>query len=346
MESKKIRQIPSKLIVNTPGCFIGKTSRQIVVRKDRKKIIEYPSLYLKDIIIAGKGISMSSDVIEYCAANEIPMFFISSTGKTSALFTPPYLSGDLGLLQLQALQNPSLSTELAREFIFGKISNQINLVKSLKKYKHLNVKNFISPMKTALFEIKQKKKAFNQKVIFAIEARAAKSYWAAIKENFQRRFGFKGRSKQRSNDLINSMLNYGYAILQGRVRLSLMRAGLNTEISFLHSIQRGRASLVFDLMEEFRAPVIDRTVFNLVNEEKSLSLTEEGLLSDNTRSILIQSILKLLDSNVYFSGKKRSFDEVIEFQANAIVKHIDQSKKYQPFLESKQKKGSFLFIRR
>ena len=62
METNTIRQIPSKLIVNTPGCFIGKTSRQIVVRKDKKKVLEYPSLHLKDIIISGRGISMSSDV--------------------------------------------------------------------------------------------------------------------------------------------------------------------------------------------------------------------------------------------------------------------------------------------
>jgi CRISPR-associated protein Cas1 len=347
MGTKTIRQIPSKLIVNTPGCFIGKTSRQIVVRKDKKKVLEYPSLHLKDIIISGRGISMSSDVIEYCAENDIPMFFISSTGKTTAMFTKPYASGDLGLIQLQAVQNPSVSIELAKQFIYGKISNQIDLLTYLKKKTRQNavLKEFIAPMKTALWEITRKKRTFNQQNIFSIEARSAKAYWAGMKALFQHRYDFDGRNKQHAKDLINSMLNYGYAILQGRVRLSLMRAGLNTEISFLHTIQSGRASLVFDLMEEFRAPVIDYTVFNLLHEEHSLSLTDKGLLSNETRSIFFQSVLKRLEFQARYSGRYISLDEIIECQANAIVQHIDNRKKYQPYLASSKKRAGLYFMK-
>jgi CRISPR-associated protein Cas1 len=348
MEKNTIRQIPSKLIVNTPGCFIGKTSRQIVVRKDKKKVLEYPSLHLKDIIISGRGISMSSDVIEYCAANDIPMFFISSTGKTTAMFTQPYATGDLGLIQLQTLQNSAVSIELAKQFIYGKISNQIEVLTYLKNKNRKNavLKRFITPMKTTLLEMKQKKMSFTQQRMFSIEARSAKSYWAGIKELFHHRFDFTRRNKQHAKDLINSMLNYGYAILQGRVRLSLMRAGLNTEISYLHTIQPGRASLVFDLMEEFRAPVIDYTVFNLLYDEPSLSLTDEGLLSNQTRSILIQSVLKRLDYLVRYCGRHISLDEVIECQANAIVQHINHQKPYQPYLESSQKRTGLFFMKK
>jgi len=122
MITKHVKNLPSKLVVNTPGSFIGKTSRQIVARKDRKKLVEYPSLYLKDIIITGKGIALSSDVIEYCASNDIQILFISPTGKTTAMFTIPYSScANLGILQLQALQKPGISIGLAskKRAIFG-----------------------------------------------------------------------------------------------------------------------------------------------------------------------------------------------------------------------------------
>ncbi|ETR73832.1 MAG: CRISPR-associated protein Cas1 [Candidatus Magnetoglobus multicellularis str. Araruama] len=343
MITKHVKNLPSKLVVNTPGSFIGKTSRQIVVRKDRKKVVEYPSLYLKDIIITGKGIALSSDVIEYCASNDIPILFISPTGKTTAMFTIPYSScANLGILQLQALQKPGISIGLASKFIYGKINNQINLLQSIQK----NNKSYtflekpINKMKKSLYDFKTNKKIHSATTIFNIEAMVAKQYWYAIKMIFNRPFQFNGRHKQHAGDLVNSMLNYGYAILEGRVRLGIIRSGLNAEIGFLHAIQKGRASLVFDLMEEFRTSVVDQTVFALLNQEKNLSVTDKGRLSESTKTVLINAILNQLNHSVRFFGKKQKIEEIIENQAISIAKYLSQSQKYHPFIQTYHKKRS------
>jgi len=345
MSKKSLRTMPSRLVVNKAGSFLGKTARQIVVRHERKKIMEYPSLYLKDIIISGRGIAMSSDVIEYCASNNIPIFFISPTGKGSALFTVPCsCAGDIGLMQLQALQNQRGTVEIARQFIFGKISNQINLIASLSKKLSANSSN-IKQMKTILSEIKTKKKIIQQSSLFSIEARASKIYWHVIKERYETSYKFPGRIKQHASDLVNSMLNYGYAILESRVRLAIMLAGLNAEISFLHSLQRGRASLVYDLMEEFRSPVVDQTVFTILDSKNHLELTEEGLLSDSTKRILIQAILEQLDETTKFATKQRKIEDIIEYQAKSIAKHLDGTQQYQPFIYYHRKKIFSIFER-
>jgi len=347
MKIKRPLKLPSKFIVNTPGTFIGKTSRQIVVRKDKKKLFEYPSLHLKDIIISGKGISLSSDVIEYCAANDIPMFFISPTGKTSALFTVPYSSSpDLGLLQLKYLQNTGMCLQVARLFIKGKIKNQINIAGFFSKNScHSTfLQECIRKMEKIFSEITDTGNYLSQNSIFNVEARASNIYWKVFKIILNEKYDFKARYKRNATDIVNSMLNYGYAILEGRVRLAIMRCGLNPEISFLHSIQKGRASLVFDLMEEFRQPLIDKTVLDILNkEDNDLELTKQGLLSDNTKSILINAIMEKLDKESRFEGKKLKLEEIIDYQAISLSKHLEGSARYQPFIQSYRGRSNSFF---
>ena len=88
-----------------------------------------------------------------------------------------------------------------------------------------------------------------------------------------------------ATDLVNCLLNYGYAILYTCVQGAIIRAGLDPFAGFLHVDRPGRASLVLDFMEEFRQQVVDRTVFSMINQGTSLEI-EEGKLSDDTRKNL------------------------------------------------------------
>ena len=55
---------------------------------------------------------------------------------------------------------------------------------------------------------------------------------------------------------VNAMLNYAYAVLESRVRLEIVAHGYDPMIGYLHSYDKDRAALVFDLMEPLR-PVVD-----------------------------------------------------------------------------------------
>ena len=66
-----------------------------------------------------------------------------------------------------------------------------------------------------------------------------------------------------ATDPINSLLNYGYGIPQAKVLLSLQRAGLDSDIGFLHIAQVGAKPLFYDVMELFRW-LVDLTIGELV----------------------------------------------------------------------------------
>jgi CRISPR-associated protein Cas1 len=73
---------------------------------------------------------------------------------------------------------------------------------------------------------------------------------------------FTGRSRQPPQDIVNSALSYGYAILLGEVVSALCAAGLEPAIGLLHSEQERRPSLALDLVEEFRPLVVDQVVIS------------------------------------------------------------------------------------
>lgn len=54
----------SQLFVSGFGLFIGKKSERVVVRQGKSVCAQVPFMRLQEIIIASKGISLSSDLIE------------------------------------------------------------------------------------------------------------------------------------------------------------------------------------------------------------------------------------------------------------------------------------------
>lgn len=61
-----------------------------------------------------------------------------------------------------------------------------------------------------------------------------------------------GNSKRRAGDVINGLLNYGYAVLAGEISKYVCGIGLDPYFGFLHKTHTGFQPLVYDIMEPFR----------------------------------------------------------------------------------------------
>lgn len=88
-----------------------------------------------------------------------------------------------------------------------------------------------------------------------------------------------------AKDIVNSSLNYAYAILYGRIQHYLVHAGLSLNISFLHSIDGNKPTLTFDMIEEFRTFIVDRTIFSMLNKNEPIKLDNDGLLTKKLKTI-------------------------------------------------------------
>lgn len=338
----------SQIIVSTPGVFIGKVSERLVLRQQRKNLLELPFFKVKDILVTSRGISVSSDLIHSCVKNKIPINFLNPYGFPYAVVEAPIFSmGSIAVLQIRAYETEK-ALELAKRFVEGKIKNQINLLKFYARSRKTegdlffeNLSPAISKMQANLKELdtitisQEDKYAILRDRLFSSEGRASNEYWRLMRLLLSPELGFNGRRRRGATDLVNAMLNYGYGILYQRAWKALVLARLNPHISFLHAFQRNKPTLVYDFIEEFRQPIVDRAIFSMLRRGKrgiDLKLDEKGMLSKETKNKTITTVIKRLSSLVTFRGNKIKLEDVIILQAKNLVRHLEGKQKYRPFL--------------
>ena len=101
-----------------------------------------------------------------------------------------------------------------------------------------------------------------------LEGSSALAHFRALAELFAPEWRFDGLRSRPARDPINALLNFGYSMLYGSMLSAVQIVGLDPYIGYLHQPKHGHAALASDLMEEFRAPVIDSLVVLLVNRRE------------------------------------------------------------------------------
>ncbi|RMF87953.1 MAG: CRISPR-associated endonuclease Cas1, partial [Nitrospinota bacterium] len=83
------------LIVDEFGTHVGKHSERLQVTRigSGEKLLEAPLLHLETVLISGRGISLSADVVEACAERGIPLHFVDGRGNLSASLYSAGLTG-------------------------------------------------------------------------------------------------------------------------------------------------------------------------------------------------------------------------------------------------------------
>jgi CRISPR-associated protein Cas1 len=142
-------------------------------------------------------------------------------------------------------------------------------------------------------------------------------------------FEFTHRVRRPPTDPVNAMLSFGYALLMSSVSTAVRSVGFDAHVGFLHYDRYGRESLSLDLMEEFRAPVVDALVAALVHKrvvgpgefERDPTSCR---LSKRARRGFIEQFERKLESELVHPvlGKRVSHRRAIEIQARLLAKHL------------------------
>ena len=163
------------------------------------------------------------------------------------------------------------------------------------------------------------------------EGTASARYWQWFELMVDEETDFKERITRGATDLVNQMLNYGYAILYRLVRDSVIHHGLHPELGYLHAYQKNKDALVFDLVEPFRQPVVDRAVLAMINRGTALK-THKGLLDEPTRRKLITAVYKRLGQHDKYLGQRLTFYDIIHKQTHLLKLHITgQAAEFKPY---------------
>ena len=339
-EYRKIEAETSGLLVNKPGMFIGLTSRGVTISQKGKVVSQHHPDNLSQIVITGQGVSMSSNLVGFCMNRKIPIDFFDNQGThLGSIINSKYMQNTLWAKQAAA--DELLRNTIALGILEGKIKNQHALLKYFNKYHKSHYPQLQSKMEmmdkvAEDFKIWRKtaKTAdgdFLQKLL-GHEAQVAIRYWDYIRELFSDdQVHFEQREHQGAKDLVNSMLNYGYAILYVRVWQALLAAHLNPFDSLIHAHREGKPTLVYDMIEIFRSQVVDRVVISLVQKGQDLEV-RNGLLTDQTRQLLVKSVMERLARYEKYQGEEMKMEQIILRQAKLLAKAFEGTDKFKPYV--------------
>ncbi|MBM5783095.1 MAG: type II CRISPR-associated endonuclease Cas1 [Pelagibacterales bacterium] len=213
------------------------------------------------LVLNGTGATITTNLLNALLEAGTMIVVLGANYLPSGIFyptNPHYLHKQKINLQIQS--SKPLEKRLWQQVVKAKILNQAAILS-----------HFSGEDERQLLELAKKVSSGDKE---NLEAQAARKYWQKLfGENFRRNFESNG---------INSMLNYGYAILRSATARAIFASGLHPAIGIHHSNQENAFCLVDDLMEPFR-PMVDFVVKKISEENQEIQKLTPAIKKNLTK---------------------------------------------------------------
>ena len=320
------------LTLSEYGQFIGVTGGCLSV-KEGTKVSEYPLNRLKSVQIAKRGVSFSADAIIACSSYGIKFFISDFKNETIASLSGVKQHAVVRVRQKQFKFMESAKVKnLAGIVVDGKIKNSRATLLYFKKY-HQDKEEIIDKTAEQLnklsIQIKNNKwQSFEEwnNILLGLEGQAAALYWKCLTECHLMPNDFTKRIGRQAQDISNKALNYGYAILTSYIWNALLNAGLEPYCGFFHTQRAGKPSLVLDIMEEYRAWVVDRNIIKLRTQ-----LNGKDELTPTIKKKIITNIHKTFNTKYHYKKRKMRLESILQRQIYHLAGHFAEDKKYKSY---------------
>ncbi|MBZ4413538.1 type I-C CRISPR-associated endonuclease Cas1c [Myxococcus sp. XM-1-1-1] len=322
------------LFITVEGTRLNKEGERVVVTVQGEKKAEVPLRHLRSVVCLARA-WMTPELLESCVEAGIHVSFFGMTGRFLARVEG--LPGGNVLLrreQYRAADDGGRTLAIAGAMVVGKVSNARQFLLHAKRDAAAEQ---AQPLEEAARKLAEHLRAVGRAEELAqvrgLEGIAARDYFEVfpcLLKGGARRFGFDGRNRRPPRDPLNALLSFGYALLAQDCAGALAGVGLDPAVGFLHEDRPGRLSLALDLMEELRAPVVDRLVFSLVNrgQLKPEDFKEEAagavMLRDEARKafLVAYQAAKQVEVQHVFLGQQTSWGLVPHLQALLLARTL------------------------
>jgi CRISPR-associated protein Cas1 len=319
------------------------------LRKEQERFLvqtatttEIPIREVEQILVFG-SIQLTTSVIATCLEQAIPVIFLSQLGD----YKGHLWSSDRPNLAIEAAQfdqrhNASLRLAIARAIVVGKLQNSRHLLLRLnRKRQHPDVAAAIQSIQQDLDHASDPSIATDHNILMGYEGSAAQRYFTALGTLITNPgFSLTQRTRRPPKDPVNSLLSFGYTLLLNNVLSLLLAAGFHPYLGNLHGSDRHEAFLAFDLMEEFRSPIVDTLVIKLINQKilKPTDFTwpqpDGGIyLTDPARRVFLRHFEERISFKITHPDIQDlvSYRRVIQLQIQRYKHCLFNGTPYQPF---------------
>lgn len=288
-----MKKLLNTLYVTTENAYLALDGENVVIQSEGNILGRLP-IHMIDGIMAFSYVGASPALMGKCVEMNKSLVFLKPSGRFLAKVTgKSYGNILLRREQYRICDNKERSLAIAKNIISAKISN-CNTVLGRAVRDHamrIDTGKFIQ-VGEALQNGKVKAyHAQDADRLRGLEGECASLYFSVFDSMILQQkddFFYKGRSRRPPMDKVNAMLSFSYSLLTSMCVSALEAVGLDAYAGVYHTERPGRCSLALDMIEEFRAPFVDRFVLTNINkrsicgkdfvekESGGILLTEDG----------------------------------------------------------------------
>lgn len=331
------------LYVVDSSTSLGFRQEQVVIKNpelDRERVIPFASI--DGISVFGMA-QLSTQLIRTCLSERVSIGYYTEDGhyigRTSSFDSLDPLRQKR---QIELSDDHRFCLEWSKAVIRAKINNCLKLLSSVCNACS-DAEHAICPLWRAHQQIPS---ADSIEMCIGYEGDAARRYFRCLNKMIcAEEFKFSKRSTRPPKDPFNAMISYGYSLLYRNVVGAIERHGLHPYFGYMHKLRRGHAALASDLVEDCRAPLVDKTVLDLVNSgmvaPDGFSKQENGAIYMNkeTAQCLTNKLSDVVvKKRAYFAGvddqRRYGFQSMLDIKLVSVLAAIEQGDAalYKPFV--------------
>ena len=264
-----------RIIDVSEAAYVCLKHQQLVIEKQSEIVGQVPIEDLGILILQHPAIVLTQQLIVACQKNKVVIVFCDEKHLPYSLILP---IGEGHTLHNKILKQQMAISEPTRKRLWQKIVQH-----KIKQQEQTLV--MLNKVSTRLSFLSTQVKTGDSG---NCEAIAAQAYWKLL-------FG-KAFKRDADLDGVNSLLNYGYAIIRAAVARSICGAGLHPALGLFHTNQYNSLCLADDLMEPFR-PWVDYVVYQMASTNSEVTINQQSK----------QALLGLMSEAVLYKKKRMPF---------------------------------------
>lgn len=325
-----------------PGTSVYKQYQRFIIHVPEKDRLEIPIREVEKILIFG-NINLSTPVISACLKSQISVLFLSTTAQYQGhLWSAEATNFNTEVLQLTRQQDKKFQFNVSQAIVYGKLSNSKQLLL------RFNRKRKVAAVKQAISGITRDLEAItsvdNIDSLRGYEGISAARYFPALGDLIiNPEFSFSQRNRQPPTDPVNSLLSFGYTLLFNNVLSLILAEGISPYLGNFHYGEHKKPYLAFDLMEEFRSPIVDSLVMRIISKSMlkkgnfEVSNSNSGVyLTNSGRRIFLKQFELQMNQKVSHPDiqSQVTYRHAIQLQVRRYKQSLFHSIPYQPFLRT------------
>lgn len=252
----------SYLYVCEQGASIGLADNRFRIKCRDGMVKSIPAEALEVIEVFGK-VQITTQCIEECLKRGVNILYYSTNGAYYGRFiSTNHVNVQRQRLQAERTKDLDFRIAFSKRLIDAKIRNQIVVMRRYARHGNYNVERSVVEMQN-MYKKLENAKSIEQ--VMGYEGTAAKTYFRELGRMIDPQFAFSGRTRRPPKDPFNSLISLGYSIILNEFYGKIEGKGLNPYFGVMHSDHEKHPTLASDLMEEWRAVLIDSLALSMLN---------------------------------------------------------------------------------